>query len=110
MCQVGCKPHLTSCDSSIGFSKNKLKHIVETVGIKHFRIPDLGIESEDRAMLETKEDYFKLFETYKNSLEQKEAQFKQLYSLCSSMIQSSHKNIVSSLKHPDKGVFFIPKS
>ena len=100
MCQVGCKPHLTSCDSSIGFSKNKLKHIVETVGIKHFHIPDLGIESEDRAMLETKEDYFKLFETYKNSLEQKEAH----------LIQSSHKNIVSSLKHPDKGVFFIPKS
>lgn len=28
----------------------------------------------------------------------------------SSMIQSSHKNIVSSLKYPDKGVFFIPKS
>ncbi len=66
-----------------GFSKNKLKHIVETVGIEYFHIPDLGIESKDRVMLKTKEDYSKLFETYKTSLEQKEVQFKQLYSLFS---------------------------
>lgn len=64
-----------------GFSKNKLGHIVETVGIRYLHIPTLGIESEDRAMLKTKEDYRALFHAYKKTLPQRAEQLEQLYSL-----------------------------
>lgn len=66
-----------------GFSKSKLKHIVETVGIKYAHIPMLGIESEERAMLKTKEDYHVLFDSYKKTLSQRTEQIEQLYILFS---------------------------
>lgn len=66
-----------------GFSKNKLEHIVETVGIRYVHIPALGIESEDRTMLKTKEDYSKLFNMYKKTLENQTEHLEYLYSLFS---------------------------
>lgn len=66
-----------------GFSKNKLKHITETSGIKYIHIPALGIESEKRAFLETPNDYRQLFIGYKNSLNTLERPLNYLYALFS---------------------------
>jgi len=51
-----------------GFSKGRLKHIVETCGIKYEHIPDLGIASEKRKNLDTVDDYQDLFEEYAKRL------------------------------------------
>jgi len=51
-----------------GFSKSKLEHIVQTVGIKYVHIPDLGITSDKRRSLDTIEDYQRLFDDYANML------------------------------------------
>jgi uncharacterized protein (DUF488 family) len=40
-----------------GFSKGKLEHITETVGIKYVNIPDLGMNLTNASSLETVEDY-----------------------------------------------------
>jgi hypothetical protein len=64
-----------------GFSKNKLKHITETIGIKYVHIPDLGIESDKRSSLETVEDYRRLFKEYERTLVNYTKQLDQLYYL-----------------------------
>jgi hypothetical protein len=51
-----------------GFSKKKLEHITQTVGIRYVHIPDLGIESDKRSSLETAEDFQCLFEDYAKTL------------------------------------------
>jgi uncharacterized protein (DUF488 family) len=45
-----------------GFSKNQLKNACESIGISYFHIPELGIDSEKRADLNTMSDYEKLFD------------------------------------------------
>lgn len=51
-----------------GFSKAKLNHILETIGIKYVHVPEVGIESEKRTSLNSIQDYDALFKTYKSSL------------------------------------------
>jgi uncharacterized protein (DUF488 family) len=51
-----------------GFSKSTLKTTLENAGIEYEHIPKLGIESDKRQKLETKEDYKKLFKEYRKSL------------------------------------------
>jgi uncharacterized protein YwgA len=76
-----CDVRKNPLSRKFGFSKNKLKHIVETVGLSYVHIPDLGIESDKRTSLETKEDYVKLFSGYANELPNHCAQLESLYSL-----------------------------
>ena len=64
-----------------GFSKSKLEHIAETVGIKYVHLPELGIESQDRSFLKTRDDYRLLFAEYEKSLNQREQPLNHLYSL-----------------------------
>lgn len=47
-----------------GFSKTKLCHYLQRVDITYAHIPELGIESSMRKNLNTKEDYYSLFEKY----------------------------------------------
>lgn len=47
-----------------GFSKSQLKGMCEKMGIRFMHIPELGIESNKRKKLETKEDYNRLFREY----------------------------------------------
>lgn len=50
-----------------GFSKKTLSETVEKMGIAYLHIPELGIVSDKRSHLETKEDYNKLFAEYENT-------------------------------------------
>ena len=64
-----------------GFSKNKLMHITETIGIDYIHIPALGIESDKRSSLENAEDYRRLFEGYEKTLPSLEQELERLYFL-----------------------------
>jgi uncharacterized protein (DUF488 family) len=50
-----------------GFSKNQLKRICEGLGIIYIHLPGLGIESDKRKNLATKEDYDVLFNEYRHT-------------------------------------------
>jgi len=54
-----------------GFSKKTLQGAVENLGIKYIHIPNLGIESENRKMLQTKADYDALFANYAKTFKTK---------------------------------------
>ena len=56
-----------------GFSKNQLKNICEKNSIEYQSLPELGIESINRKNLVSFEDYQKLFNLYRKTLEQKES-------------------------------------
>jgi uncharacterized protein (DUF488 family) len=64
-----------------GFSKNKLEHVAETVGIKYIHIPELGIEHDKRSSLESVDDYICLFEEYAKTLPDRMPQLELIYSL-----------------------------
>ena len=64
-----------------GFSKGKLEHITETVGIRYVHIPDLGIDSDKRTSLNTKDDYEYLFQMYKEALPEHISQINSIFSL-----------------------------
>jgi uncharacterized protein (DUF488 family) len=64
-----------------GFSKNQLKHFLEKAGIKYLHLPELGIESEKRKELNSREDYLELFKEYKKSLFAKKEKIEELKKL-----------------------------
>lgn len=64
-----------------GFSKNTLKKTVENFSIQYIHMQNLGIESEKRQNLKTKQDYEILFEKYKQTLLYKENELKMLYDI-----------------------------
>jgi len=64
-----------------GFSKSKLKHVTQTIGIKYVHIPELGIESDKRNSLRTKKDYRNLFAEYENSLKSRKVFLDDVYNL-----------------------------
>ena len=47
-----------------GFSKTLLKRYCESIGVQYLHFPELGIASDKRQKLKTKEDYVKLFSHY----------------------------------------------
>jgi uncharacterized protein (DUF488 family) len=49
-----------------GFTKAQLKAVCETVGIAYIHYPELGIASELRKELHTRDDYEMLFSKYVN--------------------------------------------
>lgn len=76
-----CDVRKNPLSRKFGFSKGKLSHITDTVGIKYVHIPDLGIETDKRCSLETPEDYRVLFRSYAATLTNLEIQLNQVYSL-----------------------------
>lgn len=48
-----------------GFSKSQLKKFCASLGIKYVHIPEVGIQSEQRQVLNTQSDYDKLFAVYR---------------------------------------------
>ncbi len=68
---------------SMNFSyvKATLKKYLDSVGIEYLHIPELGIESEDRRDLKTKEDYELLFAKYRKRLPLKEVYINRIIEL-----------------------------
>ena len=63
-----CDDRKNPLSRKFGFSKNKLSHISETIGIKYLHVPELGIESEKRKLLKTNNDYDALFSEYESNI------------------------------------------
>lgn len=78
---VLCDVRKNPISRKFGFSKNKLKHIAEAIGIKYIHIPELGIESEKRKDLQTSIDYDNLFTYYKKTLLTRQDELKQVYNI-----------------------------
>ncbi|MDR9756302.1 MAG: DUF488 family protein [Thermoanaerobacterales bacterium] len=76
-----CDVRKNPVSRKFGFSKRKLVHITETVGIGCVHMPDLGIESHKRSSLETVDDYKCLFRGYAKTLLNLKPQLERLYSL-----------------------------
>jgi len=80
--KVLCDIRKNAFSMKYGFSKKQLKFIVENVGIKYVHLPKLGIVSDKRKQLNSKEDYEKLFKDYEENIlpENKEA-LEELYKI-----------------------------
>ncbi len=76
-----CDVRKNPLSRKFGFSKNRIEHIAETVGIKYIHIPKLGIESNKRSSLDTDEDYKMLFNEYSKKLPNLRPQLNKVYSL-----------------------------
>ena len=79
--RVLCDVRRNPLSRKFGFSKGKLEHIAQTVGIEYVHIPDLGIESDKRNSLETPEDYERLFDEYEKTLPSKRMFLDKIHSL-----------------------------
>lgn len=67
--KILCDVRKNALSMKFGFSKNQLKNALEKLEIKYVHIPELGIDSNKRKNLDTKENYNNLFEDYsKNQL------------------------------------------
>lgn len=70
---VVCDVRKNALSKKYGFSKNMLKSCLNNVNIEYVHIPELGIDSDKRQVLNTQSDYDKLFNDYKiNNLSKKE--------------------------------------
>ncbi len=76
-----CDVRKNPISRKFGFSKNKLAHILESIGIKYTHIPQLGIESENRTSLNSLHDYQKLFAEYAKKLPSQSLYLKKVYDL-----------------------------
>jgi len=76
-----CDVRKNPLSRKFGFSKGKLEHILQTVGIRYVHIPGLGIESDKRCSLETPEDYKHLFADYEKTLPYRKVFLENVYSL-----------------------------
>ena len=74
-----CDVRKNPISRKFGFSKGKLSHITETIGIRYIHMPELGIESDKRSSLETAEDFRLLFKEYDKSLTNRKQQLESLY-------------------------------
>ena len=66
---------------NLSFTQKKLSEYLSRVGIAYHHIPELGIDGELRKTLETPEDYKRLFECYKESLNGKKKELEEIASL-----------------------------
>ncbi len=79
--KIVCDVRKNPLSRKFGFSKGTLSHVLPMVGITYVNIQELGIESEKRVDLNTKEDYEKLFKVYKHSLHSRERFLDNVYQL-----------------------------
>ena len=66
--KVLCDVRRNPVSMKYGFSKNQLMRACNSLHIKYFHFPSLGIASEMRQSLETQNDYDLLFEAYKSTV------------------------------------------
>jgi uncharacterized protein (DUF488 family) len=83
LCDVRKNPY----SRKFGFSKEKLEHVLATIGIKYIHIPELGIDSNDRKSLVSTDDYQCLFSEYKENLPANSVTLENLYSLLQSNVR-----------------------
>ena len=82
-----CDVRKNPISRKLGFSKTKIQHILKTIGIQYVHIPELGIDSQKRANLESISDYQELFQDYRISLPQRKKDLEYVYFLLSSNIR-----------------------
>lgn len=66
--KVLCDVRRNTVSMKYGFSKSQLEKACVGVGIKYIHMPELGIESDKRQVLNTQSDYDKLFITYRHEV------------------------------------------
>lgn len=72
-----------SMSRKFGFNKSRLKEMCESLGMEFRHFPGLGIASDKRKNVDSKEDYNKLFDEYEyETLPQKSSQLEKLHKLC----------------------------
>lgn len=94
-----CDVRKNPISRKFGFSKSKLNHIIETIGIKYVHIPELGIESDKRRSLSTDEDYQQLFCNYNEALQTLTKHLETLYNL---IIKNSRVAIMCYENDPER--------
>lgn len=82
-----CDVRKNPISRKFGFSKNKIQHVLNTIGIKYIHIPELGIESQKRLNLESIYDYQQLFQEYRISLPQRKKYLEYVYFLLSDNVR-----------------------
>lgn len=65
--KVLCDVRKNPLSMKYGFSKKQLSSACEKVGVEYRHFPEVGIESNKRQKLETREDYDRLFNDYRNT-------------------------------------------
>lgn len=63
-----CDVRKNSVSMKYGFSKSQLANACDGVGVRYIHVPELGIESDKRQVLNTQSDYDKLFISYRNEV------------------------------------------
>lgn len=66
--KVLCDVRKNSVSMKYGFSKSQLEKACNGVGVRYIHIPELGIESDKRQVLNTQSDYDNLFMSYRNEI------------------------------------------
>lgn len=80
--KVLCDIRKNALSMKYGFSKKQLKNVIEKAGIKYIHIPALGIVSDKRQQLNTKDDYENLFRSYEiETLPEKDDEISDLYNM-----------------------------
>ncbi len=80
--KVLCDVRKNPISMKYGFSKNQLKFVTENVGIEYFHFAELGIESNKRRELNSKQDYDLLFKEYeKNTLPGKNLELEKIFQI-----------------------------
>lgn len=62
---VLCDVRRNPVSRKYGFSQRTLEHACDGIGIRYEHLPQLGVASDERAGLDTQEDYAALFKRYK---------------------------------------------
>jgi len=76
-----CDVRKNPISRKFGFSKGIMSRLLPKLGIEYLHIGELGIPSEMRKKLETKEDYIRLFELYSKSLLNKKTNLERIATL-----------------------------
>jgi len=76
-----CDVRRNPISRKFGFSIETLQHALNNVDIQYKHIPELGIESEKRQLLDTQDDYDRLFNEYRSSLPQRQDALNYVHSL-----------------------------
>ena len=66
-----CDVRKNPLSRKFGFSKGILSSVLPKLGVEYLHVPTLGIVSQKRKQLETKDDYIRLFAEYRESLPEK---------------------------------------
>ncbi len=66
--KVLCDVRRNPLSMKFGFSKSQLQKACQGVGIEYVHIPELGIDSDKRQVLNTQADYDKLFSLYRSEM------------------------------------------